>query len=302
VPEVTQHPNTHGSRRGNEVVLPGQRHRVSLGGFHLGWRAAASALCVYALGQRQGCCDSLVPDWPPGAPIQLYARTDQRGISDAEAERKARGYLGQDELRFRLRRAYLTDGDFPFLRPRDLPVWLAEAGGVVIRPRQAAQSRSQQREPVTLPLLYLALDAETGLCVEAFTPPVSDWWAGRSLLGAAHTRFLREDGVLHQAPSIAPQLSVNAALERVQPRPEASAQILVRCVLYSDYNMGWGVDRIEGTCLIPRAVCVPTWVVTQEGMRLLARGRTSAGAYEGRMSYWIDARTGEVLRCEKYGT
>jgi hypothetical protein len=255
----------------------------------------------------------LIPDWPPGAPIQLRPRTGESRIIQAQAERQARQYLGIEVASLHMRRAYLTDSDFPFFRQPNRPIWLAEATGVTIPPRDSPNLPERLRKSVVLPRLYVALDADTGLCVEAFTLPTRPWWIDLAkVLGEAHESFYREIGIAFEPPVAKPTLSMQSALQEAMVRPDIAGQITVRYVLYSDYQSGRGVARIDRSDTVPTVFHRPVWVVMQEGVALhtvrppaMDGGRIVAKAelmeYMGRTRCVIDAVSGEILAQGSYG-
>ena len=289
-------------RRGNALV-PAQRaaHRLSL----WRWRRATVLLClglwfVLPCGAAQDAGESAIPGWPKDAPIQVRTRRDEVGIGQVEAEELAARYLGGAAGELKLQRAFLTDDDFPYLRPRNLPVWLAEATGLSIPFRNAADPPQAARKPEFLPTLYLTIDAATGQCVEAFSPPRTEWWREVRPIGSENEKWYRMDGTVFDRPSLPPGVSLRQALQGARLSLEAAGQMIARYVLYSEFSSGVVVERLDGPGLIPPAVQESAWVVIREGVELTPT-MPDEFEYVGCSRWVLSATTGRCLSNCAYG-
>jgi hypothetical protein len=135
-------------------------------------------------------------DWPSDAPIELRPRVGRAAIDRQAALKKARQYLGiEDAKELRLTPAYLTDNDFPFLKPQKRAIWLVEVTELRIPAPRRQAGAEQEPKPGVLAHLYVAIDAENGQLIEAFTPPARPWWRSKKeVMGPAHEKFFRETG------------------------------------------------------------------------------------------------------------
>jgi len=226
--------------------------------------------------EREAARMDPLADWPADAPIELRPRVVRAALDQQAAEKKARQYLGIDKYKgLRLAAAYLTDRDFPFLRPEKRAVWLAEVRDLPLAGGAA--------KPIILSRLYVAIDAETGQLVEAFTAPASSWWRGDKVVGPAHEKFFRETGQAIEPPAGAPRLSLRDALRGMSN--DGQEQIIVRNVLYS--------NQVRTPVVQQR----PALLVFREGLRIHTRG----GEVRGRSVLVLDAETGALLHNESYG-
>ena len=227
-------------------------------------------------GKEPGPADRLA-DWPPDAPLQLRPRVGRASLGRQAAEQLARGYLGIDTAKeLRLGPAYLTDHDFPFLRPEKRSVWLAEVRDLRLP--------GGGPKPVVLSHLYVAVDAETGQLVEAFTAPARPWWRENTVVGPAHEKFFRETGQVLEQPADAPKLSLTDVLRGISG-DDGQGQIVVRYGLYSNRGQ------------VPAAERRPALLVFREGLRVHTRG----GEVSGRSVVVLDAETGASLSNQSYG-
>ena len=211
------------------------------------------------------------------------------------AVKRARQYLGiEDAKELRLSPAYLTDDDFPFLRPRKRPIWLAE-----VREFRPAAPRKQAGEkeakPGIIAHLYVAIDAKSGQLIEAFTPPTRPWWRDKKqIIGQAHEKFFRETGQTLDSPADPPKLTITSALRGLADG-DVHAQIVVRYATYTNTSAGRLAEREPFTAAAERR---PAFLVFCEGMRLHT---TRGGKVTGRSVLVLDAETGLLLHNESYG-
>jgi RNA polymerase sigma factor (sigma-70 family) len=276
---------------------PGAFHTASvsilglLGFFDDTARQAAHKKAIQWLGEHNG-----LPSLLKGSPLELQPRREKGRIDRKAALELARKYLGLNGDRsLRLTAAYLTDRDFPFLHPHKQAVWLAEVKDYSILPPQAEDDVGPA--PVVLPRFYLALDADTGQFIEAFTTPRWPWWRDGKVVGAAHEKYFRDTGRKMQAPSARPTLTVATALRGL---PGDEAQLIVRHVRYWSEKGG----RLEKGRLIPTAQDRPVFIVFREGLRTRRTGPAGPGSeILGRAMTVLDARAaaGQVLESEFYG-
>ena len=217
-------------------------------------------------------------DWPSDAPLELRPRVAPAALDRQAAEQRARAYLGIDKAKeLRLCPAFLTDNDFPFLRPDKRAIWLAEVRDLRLP--------GGEPKPVVLSHLYVAIDAETGQLVEAFTAPARPWWRDEKVVGPAHERFFRETGQVLEQPADAPKLSLPAALRGVSGE-DGQGQVVVRYGLYSNRGQSPAVERR------------PALLVFREGLRVRTRG----GEAGGRSVVVLDAETGAPLSNQSYAS
>ena len=216
-------------------------------------------------------------DWPSDAPITLQPRVGRSALDQQAAEKMARQYLGiAKDKRLRLAPAYLTDKDFPFLHPEKRAVWLVEVRDLRLP--------GGEPKPVVLPQLYVAIDAESGQLLEAFTAPAHPWWREKKqIIGPAHENFFRETGQALKPPASAPKLSLSDALRGMADNGQG--QIVVRYGLYSNQGQ------------IPAVEKRPALLVFREGVQIHTRG----GEVIGRCVIVLDAETGALLHNESYG-
>lgn len=227
-------------------------------------------------GEKAAAKIPTLADWPSDTPIELRPRVERTALDQQAAEKKARQYLGVDEAKeLRLAPAYLADKDFLFLRPEKRAVWLVEVRELRLPGGGAT--------PVILPQLYVAIDAESGQLVEAFTAPAHPWWRGNKLVGPAHEKFFRETGQALEPPAGAPKLSLRDAL-RGMPG-DGQAQIVVRYGVYSNRGQAPAVQQR------------PALLISREGLRIHTRG----GEVSGRSVVVLDAETGAPLSNQSYG-
>jgi hypothetical protein len=226
--------------------------------------------------EKQAAKMDPLADWPSDAPIELRPRVGRAALDQQAAEKKARQYLGIDkDKELRLAPAYLTDKDFPFLRPEKRAVWLVEVRDLRLP--------GGEPKPVVLSQLYVAIDAESGQLVEAFTAPARPWWRGDKMVGPAHEKFFRETGQALEQPAGAPRLSVSDALRGMSD--DGQGQIVVRYGLYSNRGQTPAVQQR------------PALLIFREGLRI----RTRDGAVSGRSVVVLDADTGAPLSNQSYG-
>ncbi|PIY43265.1 MAG: hypothetical protein COZ06_23230 [Armatimonadetes bacterium CG_4_10_14_3_um_filter_66_18] len=289
--------------QGNNTLVPAQRgaNRLSLCRRSRGTVLLCQGLwfvlpCVAA----QDTGESAIPGWPKDAPIQVWTRSDEAGIGRAEAEQLAARYLGVAAGELKLQRAYLTDDDFPYLRPEKLPVWLAEATSVSIPPRNASDPPQAAGKPELVPRLYLAIDAATGQCIEAFTAPTTPWWTELRPIGKPHEDWCRDDGVMYDRPGAPPRVSLTRLLRVASLLPDTDGQIVVRYVLYSDFNTGIPIERVDVPGIVPVALQELAWVVMREYVELTPT-MPDGLEYIGRVRLVVSARTGSVLSSRSYG-
>jgi hypothetical protein len=216
-------------------------------------------------------------DWPSDAPIELRPRVGGVTLDQQAAEKKARQYLGIDKVKeLRLAPAYLTDKDYPFLHPEKQAVWLVEVRDLRLP--------GGEPKPVILPQLYVAIDAENGQLVEAFTAPAHPWWREKKqVIGPAHEKFFRETGQALKPPAGAPKLSLSDALRGTAD--DGQGQIVVRYGLYSNQGQTPAVQKR------------PALLIFREGVQIKTRG----GEVIGRSVTVLDADTGTVLSNQSYG-
>jgi hypothetical protein len=215
-------------------------------------------------------------EWPSDAPIQLRPCVVRTALDQQAAEKKARQYLGIDKDKgLRLAPTYLTDKDFPFLRPDKRAVWLAEVRDLPLA--------GGAPKPVILSRLYVAIDAETGQLVEAFTAPAHPWWRRDKVVGPAHEKFFRDTGQALEQPAGAPRLSLRAALRGMSN--DGQEQIIVRYGRYSNQDQTPAVQQR------------PALLIFREGLWIHTRG----GEVSGRSVIVLDAETGALLHNESYG-
>ncbi len=219
--------------------------------------------------------------WPAGAWPRLEARPEP--LDRAAADTKARQYLGIGPTRaLRLTTLYLTDDAFPFVRPRKQAIWLAEVRDYHVPARTGE---------AVLPHFYVALDAETGQLIEAFTRPAQGA-AAPALTGAALDRFFRDTGQSLERPKAAPKLPLLAALREVRGVAEGT-QVIVRYGVYTNTGAG----RTEGGKFTPAAQRRPAFLVFHDGVRV----RTRAGEIAASSLQVVDAETGALLHNESFG-
>ena len=240
--------------------------------------------------------DEFLASWPSDAPLQLRPRRGPTALNYAQAEQQARRFLGVDETKpLQMFRAYLTDRDFPFLNPRDLPVWVAVVRNLLIPPSPQRTPEREAGEAVKIPCLYLALDAENGQCIEAFTPPQRSWWHEILVVGKPHEDHFRETGQVFEQPITPPLLTVKETLPGLITREEAAGQLKLWHVRYSNYHSG----RSEGNRFIPVAIQRPAWVVVRAGIQIRPTGPSPL---VGRAISVRDAETGERIVEGSYGS
>jgi hypothetical protein len=221
-----------------------------------------------------------LPNWPSDAPIKLWPRLGRSAVNRQAADRLVRFYLGIDKTKkLHLTPAYLSDNDFPFLRPRKQAIWLAEVKDLQVPPLQKRTTVPAPRAPV-LPHLYVAIDAKSGQLLEAFTRPSQPWWRKKEqVVGPAHEKFLRETGQVFKPPSARPKLTLLETLQGIADGPRG--QLVVRYVRYS--------NRV--------AKNRPALLLFIEGIQM----RTRAGKVIGRAMIVGDAQTGTSLYHVSYG-
>jgi hypothetical protein len=221
--------------------------------------------------ESDGAKEDPLASWPADAPIQLRPRLAESKLNQQAALERVRQYLGIDKAaRLQMAPAYLTDNDFPFLRPQKQAIWLA---------------RSKR--------LYIAIDADSGQLIEAFTPPAQPWWrAQEQIIGPAHDKSLRESGETLERPTDAPKITVLDALGGLLEKEE-QGQLIVRYALYSNTKSG----RIEEGRFVPVAQRRPALIVFREGLHMQS-GSPAPGpgtAIIGRSMIVLDALTGAPL-------
>ena len=112
-------------------------------------------------GHAQVATKDRLGHWPLDAPIELRPRVGRAAIDQQAALKNARQYLGiEDAKELRLTPAYLTDNDFPFLRPQKRAIWLVEVRELRIPAPRRQAGAEQEPKPGVLALLYVAIDAE----------------------------------------------------------------------------------------------------------------------------------------------
>src|SRR5262249_2049175 len=234
-------------------------------------------------------------DWPSDAPIELRPRIGRAAVDQQAALKKARQYLGiEDAKELRLTPAYLTDNDFPFLRPQKRAIWLVEVTELRIPAPRRQPGAEQEPKPGVLAHLYVAIDAENGQLIEAFTPPARPWWRSkREVIGPAHEKFFRETGQTLERSTDPPKLTLTDALRGLADG-EGHAQIVVRHAVYTNTGSG----RMEGDRFLPAAERRPALLVFCEGLRLHT---TRGSRVAGRRVLVLDAETGVMLHNEEYG-
>jgi uncharacterized protein (TIGR03067 family) len=217
-------------------------------------------------------------DWPSDAPLELRPRVEKAALDQKAAEQKVRQYLGIDKAKeILLAPAYLTDNDFPFLRPHKQAIWLAEVKDLKVP--------AIQGKPAVLPRLYVAIDAKTGQLIEAFTPPAQPWWREKKqVIGPAHEKYLRETGQTLERTVVLPKLTLIDALQGMVEGDQG--QIVVRYAVYTNGS----VERR------------PSLLLFREGLHLRKGGPPPGGGEAiGRSMIVLDAQTGAELHNESSG-
>ena len=245
--------------------------------------------------RAQDAIKDRLADWPSDAPIELRPRVGRAAIDQQAALKKARQYLGiEDAKELRLTPAYLTDNDFPFLRPQKRPIWLVEVRDLRIPAPRRQAGAEQEPKPGVLTHLYVAIDAENGQLIEAFTSASRSWWRNKKqVIGAAHEKLFRETGQTLERSTEPPKLTLTDALRGLADG-DGHAQLVVRHAVYTNTAAG----RIEGSRFLPAAERRPALLVFCEGLRLYT---TRGSRVAGRRVLVLDAETGAMLHNEEYG-
>jgi hypothetical protein len=211
--------------------------------------------------------------------------------SREEAEKAAKAFLGLDDRSAHAWEVRLTDREFMGELVTKKPCWLLEYTVTI--------------DKAKLPL-FVAIDAESGAFVEAFTRAQKPWWEEMKVTNAAVIKHYNAWGERAKLIDKVPRKPLAEILKNFT-EVDKDPQFIIRYFSYSNLNRGRGITRIDDAEICPTISNRAVWYISLEGVQSNRPGpapivgdKDSSKVPPKEFNAIFDATTGEILSLSSF--